>query len=91
MHDRFEPSGLGNARRVFRDVVHQPAAPLHGGSVVNTFMAEDLGWDKQTLGLLTALNILAGALAGGVALASLALTGSRPSRCTSRLPRAWYR
>ncbi|EKT4522639.1 MFS transporter [Pseudomonas putida] len=49
--------------------------PLYGGSIVNTFMAEDLGWDKQTLGLLTALNMLVNALAGPLVVNSVGKLG----------------
>jgi MFS family permease len=45
------------------------ALPIYAGSVVNTFMAVDLGWNRQTLGLLVAANMIVnGMLAPGGAV-----------------------
>lgn len=45
------------------------ALPIYAGSVVNTFMAVDMGWNRQTLGLLVAANMIVnGLLAPGGAI-----------------------
>lgn len=45
------------------------ALPIYAGSVVNTFMTVDMGWNRQTLGLLVAANMIVnGLLAPGGAI-----------------------
>lgn len=53
--------------------------PLYGGSVVYTQMAVELGWNKQTLGMLVAVNMLANALVGPFAARSVGRLGFRKS------------
>ena len=38
------------------------ALPIYAGSVVNTFMVVDLGWSRQILGLLVAVNMIVNGL-----------------------------
>ncbi|EIZ78344.1 Permeases of the major facilitator superfamily [Novosphingobium sp. Rr 2-17] len=38
------------------------ALPIYAGSVVNTFMVVDMGWSRQTLGLLVAVNMIVSGL-----------------------------
>lgn len=53
--------------------------PLYGGSIVYTQMAVELGWEKQTLGMLVAVNSLANALIGPFAARSVGRIGFRKS------------
>lgn len=53
--------------------------PLYGGSIVYTQMAVELGWDKQALGALVAVNMMTNALIGPFAARSVGRLGFRRS------------
>jgi MFS family permease len=55
------------------------ALPIYGGSIPNTYMAVALGWDGQTLGMLTAINMVASAALLPIAAGSLKRLGIRNS------------
>jgi MFS family permease len=53
------------------------AIPIYGGSVVGTYMAADLHWERRTLGLLVATNMAANGLCSPVVAALIARIGVR--------------
>lgn len=55
------------------------ALPIYGGSVANTYMAVALGWSRQTLGLLIAVNMVVNALSAPLAAVAVGKIGARSS------------
>jgi MFS family permease len=55
------------------------AFPIYGASVMNTAMAVDMHWDRQSLGLLVAANMLTNGLAAPVAAVVVNRYGARLS------------
>jgi len=53
--------------------------PIYGASVVNTYMATALGWNRETLGLLTSVNMVTVALFSPVAANVVGRIGIRKS------------
>ncbi|MDR6423832.1 MFS family permease [Paraburkholderia phenoliruptrix] len=53
--------------------------PIYGASVVNTYMATALGWNRQTLGLLTSVNMVMVALLSPLAANVVGRIGIRKS------------
>lgn len=53
--------------------------PIYGASVVNTYMATALGWDSQTLGLLTSVNMTTVALISPLGAGVVGRVGIRNS------------
>jgi MFS family permease len=53
--------------------------PIYGASVVNTYMATALHWNRQTLGLLTSVNMVTVALLSPVAANAVGRIGIRNS------------
>ncbi|MDR3512723.1 MAG: MFS transporter [Caulobacteraceae bacterium] len=61
------------------------ALPIYGGSVANTYMAVALGWTRQTLGLMVAVNMVGNAAFAPVAAATVGRFGVRSSMLVGNL------
>lgn len=61
------------------------ALPIYGGSVANTYMAVALGWKREALGLLVAVNMAANALFAPVAAIAVGRFGVRRSMMVGSL------
>jgi MFS family permease len=61
------------------------AFPIYGASVMNTAMAVDMHWDRQSLGLLVAANMLTNGLAAPLAAVVVNRFGARLSLATGSL------
>lgn len=59
--------------------------PIYGGSVANTYMAVALGWTRQALGLIIAVNMVANAAFAPVAAAVIGRLGVRSSMLAGNL------
>lgn len=61
------------------------ALPIFGGSVVNTYMVDALGWSRQSLGLLVSISMITTALLSPVAAMAVSKLGVRTCLCSGCL------